>query len=162
MSQEQPSSSATPHGRSGAGSNAWSKTPGTSHSDRAMAAGGTLFAGFMLFTLGVLAILQGIAAIAKDNVIIRTPNYTYKFDFTTWGWIHLILGALAVVVGIGLLAGAEWARFAGIALAVLNIIANFMWLPYLPIWSIVLIAIDVFIIWALAAYRPDTYGEAMP
>jgi hypothetical protein len=119
------------------------------------AAGGTIFAGMMLVIAGVLAILEGIVGIAKDAVYVVTRgDYTYKFDVTAWGWIHLILGVIAVAVGYGLLSGAPWARYAGILIAGLSMIANFMFLPYQPIWSIIMIAIDTFIIWALATYHP--------
>ncbi|MGW1299027.1 DUF7144 family membrane protein [Streptomyces sp. NPDC002514] len=71
-----------------------------------------------------------------------------------WGWILVVLGVLAAVTGVGVLRGAEWARAVGIALAVLNVIIQFLFLPYSPIWSIILIGIGVFVIWALAVYQP--------
>jgi hypothetical protein len=119
------------------------------------AAGGTVFAGILLLVSGVLAILEGIVGIAKDSVYIVTRgDYVYKFDVSAWGWIHLALGIVAVLVGIGLLGGSAWARYLGIGIAALNMIANFMFLPYQPVWSIIMIGIDVFVIWALATYHP--------
>ncbi|GAA2794440.1 DUF7144 family membrane protein [Streptomyces showdoensis] len=113
------------------------------------ASGGTLFGGVVLTVVGVLDIFQGIAAIAKDDVYTRVGDYVFKFDLTSWGWIHLILGILAVIVGLGLLKGMSWARAAGVAIASLTIIANFMWLPYTPWWALILIAVSVFVIWSL-------------
>jgi hypothetical protein len=119
----------------------------------AWAAGGTVFAGMLLLIAGVMAILEGIVGIAKDSVYVVTRgDYTYKFDVSAWGWIHLVLGIIAVLVGYGVLTGAAWARLAGMAIAGLSMIANFMFLPYQPVWSVIMIAIDVFVIWALAVY----------
>ncbi|MEU9083971.1 hypothetical protein [Streptomyces sp. NPDC048357] len=110
---------------------------------------GTLFAAVLLIVTGCLAIFQGIAAISKDDVYQRIGNYVFEFDLTAWGWIHLVIGIIAVLTGVGLIAGSNVARGAGIALASLSVLANFMWLPYQPWWSVIIIAIDVFIIWAL-------------
>ncbi|MFF3325743.1 hypothetical protein [Streptomyces sp. NPDC002889] len=116
--------------------------------------GGVVFAGVLMLCSGVLAVLQGIAAIAEDDVYTRIGDYVYKLDLTGWGWLHIILGVLVAVVGGGLLRNASWARVAGIVLASLSLIAQFLFLPYAPIWSVVVMAIDVFIIWALASYHP--------
>ncbi|MER6317409.1 hypothetical protein ABT237_27125 [Streptomyces sp. NPDC001581] len=110
---------------------------------------GTLFAAVLLIVTGCLAIFQGIAAISKDDVYSRIGNYVFEFDLTAWGWIHLVIGIIAVLTGVGLIAGSNIARGVGIALASLSVLANFMWLPYQPWWSVIIIAIDVFIIWAL-------------
>ena len=130
------------------------RNPGTTpHSGggRGVAGGGTVFAAVLLSVSGVMAILQGIAAIAEDDVYARVGNYVFEFDLTSWGWIHLILGILIVLTGVGLFSGANWARVVGIGLAGLSMIANFLWLPYQPWWSLTLVAIDVFIIWALCS-----------
>ncbi|MCX2922313.1 hypothetical protein [Streptomyces sp. NEAU-W12] len=105
---------------------------------------------------GIMAIFQGIAAIAEDDVFVTTSNFTYAFSLTGWGWVHLILGALVLAAGLALFSGAVWARVTGIALAGMSMIANFVWLPYAPVWSIVLIVIDGFIIWALCSPRRET------
>jgi hypothetical protein len=104
---------------------------------------------------GIMAIFEGVAAIAKDAVFVTTPNYTFQFSLTSWGFIHIILGALVAVAGLALFSGILWARVVGVVLAGLSMLANFMWLPYAPVWAIVLIAVDAFIIWALCAPRTD-------
>lgn len=109
----------------------------------------------MLMIAGILDVMRGIAAIAEDDVFLTTPNYVFEFDLTGWGWVHLILGAVAVAVSIGLFQASTWARVAGVAIAGLVIIANFLSLPYYPVWSVVMIAISGFIIWALCTVRKD-------
>jgi hypothetical protein len=123
----------------------------TEASERPFATGWTVLAAVLMFFGGIMAIFQGIAAIAKDNLIVVTNNYAYTLDVTSWGWIHLALGVLIALAGLALFTGAVWARVVGIAVAGLGMLANFLWLPYYPFWAIMLIAIDIFVIWALCA-----------
>ncbi|MFE0105782.1 hypothetical protein [Streptomyces sp. NPDC059009] len=120
------------------------------------AVGGTVFAGVLMLVNGILGILEGIAGIAKDDVYERLGDYVYKFNLSTWGWIHLILGILVAVTGYGILKGAEWARATGIGLAALAIVVYFVWLPYQPLWGLISIAIGIFVIWALCHDRSST------
>ncbi|MFD4357653.1 hypothetical protein ACFWPK_30655 [Nocardia sp. NPDC058519] len=120
-----------------------------------IAAGTSIGAGILLAVGGVLQILQGISAVAKDDLIVVGPEYSYQFDLTSWGWWHIILGALAVIIAIGLLAGQTWGRISAMVIAALSIIANFLWLPYYPWWSILIIAVDIVVIWAVATWRPN-------
>lgn len=115
----------------------------------------TVFGGVMLLLAGILGIVRGISAIAQDDVFVTTQNYVFKFDLTSWGWIHLALGVLAVLVSVGLLQAKTWARVAGVAIGGLIMIANFMSLPYYPLWSVVMIALSGFMIWALCLVRPQ-------
>jgi hypothetical protein len=114
-------------------------------------AGWTVFAAVMMIFGGAMAIFEGIAAIAKDDLFVTTRNYVFQFSLTGWGWVHLILGIVVVLAGFALFSGALWARAVGVVLAGLLVLANFLWLPYYPFWSIVLIAINVFVIWALCS-----------
>ncbi|KOU15842.1 membrane protein [Streptomyces sp. WM6372] len=125
----------------------------------AWAAGGTTFAGVLMIVSGIFGIIEGIVAIAKDEVSQRVGDYTFKFDLTTWGWIHLIIGILVLLAGAAILKGMEAGRIAGIALTCLYVIAQFMWLPYQPLWSIIAIGVGVFVIWALCT---DTPRQARP
>lgn len=119
-------------------------------STSSIVAGGTIaFAGVMLTMVSFFGILQAIAAIAEDTVYAEGVRYTYEFDLTVWGWIHLVLGVAGLAVGIGLLTKQVWALVAGVMMAVLSALANFAFLPQYPLWSMVIIAVDVFIIWAL-------------
>jgi hypothetical protein len=111
--------------------------------------GWTVLAAVLMVVGGAMAIFEGIAAIAKDGLFVRTANYAFRFNLTSWGWIHLILGIVILLAGCALFSGAVWARAVGVVLAALNLIANFLWLPYYPFWAVTLIAMNIFIIWAL-------------
>lgn len=124
------------------------------------ALGVTAFAGVMLATVAIFQILVGISALANDTVYVSGVDYTYAFDVTAWGWIHLIVGVVGLAVGVGILAGQTWGLVAGIAIATIAAVTNFAFLPYYPFWSIVIVALNVFVIWALcnqvsAADRAD-------
>lgn len=110
-----------------------------------------LFGGLMMIVAGVYHALSGISAILRDQVYLTTPNYTFEFDLTAWGWTHLILGAIVLATGIAVVQGVTWGAVVGIALAGLSLVANFLFLPHYPLWSILIIAIDVAIIYALAS-----------
>ncbi|MFC5219257.1 DUF7144 family membrane protein [Streptomyces coerulescens] len=116
--------------------------------------GGLVFAGVLMLVNGLLAILQGISAIAEDDVYARIGDYVFEANLTAWGWILLSLGVLAVGVGAGILQGAWWARITGIFLASLSMVAHFLFLPYTPVWSVIMVGIDFFVILALAL-APD-------
>ncbi|WP_405709819.1 MULTISPECIES: hypothetical protein [unclassified Streptomyces] len=136
-----------------------SVAPTPSTSNHPFRIGWTAFAAVLMIFGGAMAIFEGIAAIAKNNVFIATRDYVFRFNLTGWGWIHLALGILIVIAGCALFSGAMWARVTGIVLAGLSALANFLWLPHYPLWSIVLIAIDVFIIWALCADQGEEKGS---
>ncbi|WP_042372807.1 DUF7144 family membrane protein [Streptacidiphilus neutrinimicus] len=114
--------------------------------------GGMRFAAVLLLVVGVLAVLQGIAAVHGDSIYASVGTYAYKFNLTAWGWIHMTIGVLSVAAGFGVLRDASWGRTLGISVASLSIVASFLFLVYLPVWSLVIIAIDVFIVWALVSY----------
>ncbi|MFJ9413083.1 hypothetical protein ACIRPT_02815 [Streptomyces sp. NPDC101227] len=122
--------------------------PRTAESSTA-AAGWTLFAAVVMIFGGIMAIFEGISAIATDKVFISTSHYVFQFNLTAWGWIHLILGIVVAIAGVALFTGATWARVVGVVVAGLSMVLNFIWLPYFPLWAIVVIALDAFVIWAL-------------
>ncbi|MDH2388868.1 MULTISPECIES: DUF7144 family membrane protein [Streptomyces] len=121
----------------------------------AAARGLVAFAAVMLFIGGLLDLFRGIMAIGNDDIYVATPDYVFQFDLTGWGWFQLILGAVAILVSLGLFAGSVAARVAAVGLAGILIIVNFLTIPYYPFWSIVLIAVYGFIIWALCVYKPE-------
>ena len=114
------------------------------------ATGGLMFAACALTLAGIFQFLAGLAAILNDQFFVVSKNYTFDLDVTAWGWIHLLIGIAVFLVGLGLFAGAEWAAVGGIAIAMLSAIANFFFIPYYPVWSLVIIGLDVWVIWALS------------
>ena len=113
------------------------------------AVGGIAFAGTVLVMVGAFQIIEGIVAIANDNFFIATRNYTFNLDVTTWGWIHLIMGIVLLVTGFGLFARSTWAGVTGIIICLLSAVSNFFFLPHYPLWAITIIALNVWVIWAL-------------
>jgi hypothetical protein len=111
---------------------------------------GSIFGGIALLTVGAFQFFEGLSAVLEDEVYVRTPNYLYEFDLTAWGWLHLVIGAVAAVVGVAVLVGQRWALVVGIILASLSALTQFLFLPWQPIWASVIIAIDIAVIWALA------------
>ena len=116
------------------------------------AAGTILFAGIMLIVVGIWEALEGLIAIFENEFYVATRRYLFQFDVTAWGWIHVLLGLVVAFAGYGLLSGRTWARVVAITLAAVSAIANFLWLPYSPVWALLIIAVDVFVIWAVAVH----------
>ncbi len=119
------------------------------------AVGFSFFAGFMLIMIGCFQIIAGLAALLKDNFYVVGTEYFLEVDPTAWGWIHLILGVIVLLAGFGIFSGAVWARTVGVIIAVVSGLVNFAFIPYYPLWSILIIALDVAVIWALTAHGRD-------
>ena len=111
------------------------------------------FAGIMLIIGGAFQVIEAIAALVNDEYLLVLPNYVFSLDLTGWGVIHLLIGLILAAIGVFLLLGKGWARIAGIVVAGISALINFTWLPYAPLWAILLIGIDVLVIWALASAR---------
>lgn len=115
----------------------------------ATAAGFTILAATLMVISGLWSFFMGLAAIIKSQFFVALPNYSFRIDITSWGWIHLAVGALVFAAGVCLILGQLWARVVGVMLALISAVANFLFIPYYPVWSLIVIALDVFIIWAL-------------
>ena len=116
----------------------------------AWAGGLTLFAGFMLGLLGALEFFQGLSAVLNDDVFVAAPNYVFAFDLTTWGWIHMLIGVVAVVVAVGVFTIRTWGLIAGMVVAGLSMVANFLFVPQSNWWALVMIGLSVALIWAFS------------
>jgi hypothetical protein len=113
------------------------------------AVGGLGFAACMLVLIGAFQIIDGLAAIIDDQFYVVGKHYAFDLDTTTWGWIHLVLGILLLITGLALFGRRTWAGVTALCLALLSAIANFFFIPYYPLWSILVIALDVWVIWSL-------------
>ncbi|HEX3206729.1 MAG TPA: hypothetical protein VHQ68_10870 [Propionibacteriaceae bacterium] len=111
-----------------------------------------VFAGLVMIIGGAFQALEGLAAVVNDQWLVVRPEYIFAFDLTVWGVIHLLVGLALLVIGVSLLRGQTWARVAGMVVAVISAILNFVFLPFSPLWAILIIAIDMLVIWALASY----------
>jgi hypothetical protein len=117
-----------------------------------IAVGAAYFAATLMILVGTFQSVQGFVALLNDDFYVVGAKWVFEFDITLWGWIHLGLGVLLVVAGILLFRGATWARWAAVVLAGVSAVLNFMWLPYYPLWSILVIAVDIAIVWALTVH----------
>jgi hypothetical protein len=120
-----------------------------------MAIGGAIFAGVMMIIIGAFQSIAGLAAIVEDDLFVVGKDYIFSLDTTAWGWVHLALGIVILIAGFALFSGKVWAGTFAIVLATLSAIANFFYIPHYPFWSILIIALDVWVIWALT--RADVY-----
>jgi hypothetical protein len=120
------------------------------------AMGGVTFAASMLGLIGIFQVIAGLTAIFNDSFFVATRNYTFDLDITAWGWIHLILGILMLGTCVGLIAGKLWAGMTALFLTILVAVDNFFFIPNYPLWSLVVIALCVWVIWALT--RPGAIG----
>jgi hypothetical protein len=125
------------------------------------AVGFILFAAIMMLMSGIFQAISGLIALFENEFYVATRNYLFQFDATTWGWIHLIMGLLVAFAGWSLMSGRTWARVVAITLAVLSAIANFLFIPYYPFWSILIITLDIFVIWAVAVHGGDLRDQGI-
>jgi hypothetical protein len=119
------------------------------------AVGGAIFAAVLMIMVGIFQVIAGISAISTDDLFVKSENYVFNLDVSAWGWIHLLLGIFVIFAGWAIISGRVWGGLVGIAGATLVAIANFFWIPYYPFWSILTIALAVWVIWALT--RPGVY-----
>ncbi len=129
------------------------QTETTSYSGWAVGWAG--FAGIMLVIIGAMNFIQGLVAVIDDKFYVVGQEWVFEFDVTAWGWIHMILGIILVMSGFGIFTGNVAARTVGVAIAAIAAVVNFAWLPYFPVWSIIVIAICIAVIWALTAHGRD-------
>jgi hypothetical protein len=116
-------------------------------------AGWVVFGGALLIIGACLQFMQGLIALFRDDYYAVAPSgLTVEVDYTAWGVAHLILGLIAALVGLGLLAGNAVARVAGVILAVVSAVTNMAFLAAYPIWSTIVIVIDVVVIYAITVH----------
>jgi hypothetical protein len=116
--------------------------------------GFTALAGTLMLLSGLWMVVVAIVALSHGHVFTTAPTYAFRYNIRGWGWLELALGVVIFAAGMCVFLGMAWARYVGAFLAVLSAIANFVFIPYQPLWSIIMIALDAFIIWALLTPRP--------
>ena len=116
------------------------------------AAGWVVFAAAVLFTIGAIDIIQGLAALLKDDVfVIGASGLLVTTNFTAWGWTLIIWGAVLILSAASLFSGRGWGRWFGIVAIIVNMIVQITWFPAYPLWSLVAIGLGVAVLWALTA-----------
>lgn len=115
--------------------------------------GWVFFAGVLMIMDGLFSVITGLVALFKDDYyLVGKDGLVVTIDYTAWGWIHLLVGVLVALAGLGAIAGQTWARVVGVVMATLSALANFAFLAAYPVWSTIIIAVDVFVIYALIVH----------
>jgi hypothetical protein len=115
--------------------------------------GWVAFAGIMMVILGSFHVIDGLIALFQDEYfLVGKSGLTVHVDYTVWGWVHLIGGVIVIAAGVGLLSGKVWARFIAVPIAMFSAIVNIAFLSAYPIWSTIMITIDILVIWAITVH----------
>ena len=122
---------------------------------RSTPTGWAFFAGILLFIIGVFNIIWGLTALFNDTALTVGEKGLIVWDFTAWGWIHLILGIVLILTGLALFAAKNWARWTAIFFAMLSAFAQIAWMATYPLWSVLIITLDIVIIYQLTAHWPE-------
>lgn len=117
--------------------------------------GWVYFAGFMMLILGVFQAIAGLVGLLNNTFYVAARDHLVAFNVTAWGWVDLIIGIVVICAGIGVFSGSTWARAFGIFLASLNLISQFAFVNAYPIWSIIMMIVDVLIIYALTVHGAE-------
>ena len=117
--------------------------------------GWIMFASIMMLIAGTLNALYGLVAILNDEWVVWGNRGAVYFDMTAWGWVHLILGLVLIAAGIGIMSGIMVARIVAVIVVGISMIVNFMAIPIYPVWSLVVLALEVFVLWALIVHGRD-------
>lgn len=128
------------------------QSPDVLYEDSARESGWILFASVMMMLAGGLQATFGLIAVLNDEWVVWGNRASLYFDLTTWGWLHMIIGTIVVVCGLGLLTGNLFARIVGILVAVGSLVTNFLFVPAYPVWALTIIVVDVLVIWAITVH----------
>jgi hypothetical protein len=126
-----------------------SATEGEREEGSPWAIGFIICAGVLMVMSGLFQSFQGVAAIIEDEFLVLSRSYAFDLDASAWGWIHLVIGIAVALAGIFVFTGNIVARLIGIVAAMVSMVTNFLFIPYYPVWAILIISIDIGIIWAL-------------
>lgn len=142
---------------------AWGTDPMVSRRSSSRSTGWTgwiWFAGIAMIVIGAFNAIEGLVALFQQEYYVVGPENLLVFDLTQWGWVHLIIGALVVLTGIALFSGAGWAKLVTVVLTVLNMISQMAFLAVYPVWSTIVIALCVLVIWAIVVHGDETTLES--
>lgn len=119
-------------------------------------AGWLVFGATMLIMVGAFQAVAGLTALFRSGYyLVPQADLLVSVDYTAWGWVHLAIGALAIAAGFGLFAGQTWARVATVALALVSAVVNLAFIAAYPLWSVLVIAFDVVIMYAVIVHGDE-------
>jgi hypothetical protein len=123
-----------------------------SYNERTGWTGWIMFAGVMMIIAGSLNAFYGVVAAVNDDWVGWTNRQNAFLDVSQWGWVHIIVGLIVLLSGIGLFSGNILARTVAVIIASISLVANFFFIPVYPLWALTVITIDALVIWALTAH----------
>lgn len=121
--------------------------------------GWTTFAAFMMIMIGFFQAIVGLTAIIKDQFFVLVPQALISVDVSTWGWVHLLLSILVIFAGYAVMDGKVWGRTVGVLLALGSAVVNLAFVPYYPVWSILIILVNIVVIYALTVHGRDVVSD---
>ncbi|MEA2000760.1 MAG: hypothetical protein U9N84_02570 [Actinomycetota bacterium] len=124
------------------------------------AIGWTWFAAVMMWLNGLFHVFAGLVGVFTDEFYPDAPEYLFRFNDETWGWIHLVTGLVVFTAGVALLTAKPWARVVAVVMVSLSMLETFAWVPTYPVWSIIILSIGASVIWALTVHGHDI--ESIP
>lgn len=122
--------------------------------------GWVYFAAFMMIMVGFFQTILGLTALLNDKFYVALHGHLLVFDYTTWGWIHLVVGVVTLIAGTALFSGSTWARVVAVVLVAFNLVAQFTFLSVYPVWSIILMVVDVLVLYALTVHGGELKENA--
>jgi hypothetical protein len=117
--------------------------------------GWVAFASIMLFVVGIFHMIAGFVALFKDDVYGVTQNFVWMFDYSEWGWAHILGGLLLFLAAGSLIQGNMYGRIVAVLVALASIVLNTLFVPVYPIWSLMMITIGVLVIWAVTVHGKE-------
>ncbi len=118
------------------------------------------FAGAMMMMAGGFSLIEGLVALLQNEYYVPSTQGLLVLDLTGWGWVHVVMGGLAIVIGFGLFVGAMWARVTGVVFALLNTLVQLAFMSAAPVWATIVIVIDILVIWALIVHGDEAKRRA--
>ncbi|MBB5889828.1 DUF7144 family membrane protein [Kutzneria kofuensis] len=126
---------------------------------REIGSGWAVFASVLLIVTGAVNVVEGLVVLGRRAQVVAVQDRFYLVDMTTWGLVLLVFGAVLVVVGVGLLTLAAWARMAAIVLVALHAVSQVFWIGAYPVWAVLMIALDTVLLFGLTARWSRTNRE---
>ncbi len=117
------------------------------------------FAGFMMLLVGFFQAVLGLTALLNDKFYISLHGTLLVWNYTAWGWVHLIFGVITLLAGMSLFTGSTWSRVVAMVLVTLNLLTQFVFVSVYPIWSIIMMVIDVLVLYALTVHGSEVRAE---